>query len=220
MLVVHGSPGSPFASRVIAQLYAKAMEFELRPPGFGTPEWTRLNPLAKMPVLEHDGFILPESAVIAEYLEDAFPDPSLLPEGAQGRACARLITRTVDLYCFGVNELARASMDPSHKIDEAKVRAELARGLGALEAFVGEDGFAVGDRLSTADCAVIGWFFYARMVLEREGMMDSYPRLKRYTQALTRHELTERVWAEMDESFRRFLARFQAAGRGEAMRST
>lgn len=114
----------------------------------------------------------------------------------------------MDLYCFGVNELARVSMDPSHRIDEAKVRGEVARGLDALDAFVGDEGFAVGARLSTADCAVIGWLFYARMVLEPQGMLDTRPRLKRYIEALAGHALTVRVWAAMDESFRKFVARF------------
>lgn len=59
MLAVYGSPGSPFTARVLAQLQAKDLQFELRPPGFGSAEWTRLNPIGKMPVLEHDGFVLP-----------------------------------------------------------------------------------------------------------------------------------------------------------------
>jgi glutathione S-transferase len=48
-----------------------------------------LNPVGRVPVLD-DGFPLPESAVILEYLEERFPDPALLPAGPAGRARARL----------------------------------------------------------------------------------------------------------------------------------
>ena len=48
-----------------------------------------LNPLGKVPVLD-DGFPLPESAVVLEYLEERFPEPALLPAGTAARAKARL----------------------------------------------------------------------------------------------------------------------------------
>jgi glutathione S-transferase len=48
-----------------------------------------LNPVGKVPVLD-DGFPLPESPVILEYLEERVPAPPLLPADAAGRARARL----------------------------------------------------------------------------------------------------------------------------------
>ena len=209
MIAVYGSPGSPFVARVLMQLQAKGLDYDLRPPAFGTPEWLVLNPIGKMPVLEHDGFVLPESAVIAEYLEEAFPIKALLPEGAQDRARVRLITRTLDLYGFGLLEMARAAMDPSHSFDETKVRADLERGLRALDAFVGEDGFAVSGGLSLADCAVAGWLFYARRLIADQGLLTGHPRLAAYLEALAEQPAVQRVWADMDEAFRKFMARFQ-----------
>lgn len=54
------------------------------------PAYTRLNPKAVVPTLDHDGRILIESNVILEYLEDTFPQVRLRPEDAFERAMMRL----------------------------------------------------------------------------------------------------------------------------------
>jgi glutathione S-transferase len=54
------------------------------------PAWIYdLNRTGKVPILD-DGFVLPESAVIMEYLEERYPSPALLPDGLDARAAARL----------------------------------------------------------------------------------------------------------------------------------
>lgn len=60
------------------------------------PEYLKLNPMAVVPTLVHDGEVLVESTVICEYLEDAFPTPPLRPAGAVDRARMRLWTKAVD----------------------------------------------------------------------------------------------------------------------------
>jgi len=60
------------------------------------PEFLALNPKAVVPVLLHDGFVVPESTVICEYLEDAFPEHPLYPRAARQRALVRQWTKAVD----------------------------------------------------------------------------------------------------------------------------
>jgi glutathione S-transferase len=48
------------------------------------------NPSGKVPVLEEDTLVLPESAVIMEYLEERYPEPALLPADPAARALERL----------------------------------------------------------------------------------------------------------------------------------
>lgn len=60
------------------------------------PAYLKLNPGGYVPTLVHDGQAIPESAVIAEYLEDVFPDPPLAPADPAGRAAMRLWTRRPD----------------------------------------------------------------------------------------------------------------------------
>ena len=63
-----------------------------RPDGFH-----KLNPKGLIPLLVHDGFALPESTLILEYLEEAFPDHlCLTPSTPQERATMRLWMRRID----------------------------------------------------------------------------------------------------------------------------
>src|SRR5271168_580854 len=96
---------SPFPTRVRLILYAKGIPFEIvEPPGFGNSklpkgEYLKLNPLGRVPTLVlDDGRALPESEVICEYLEEAYPEPSLRPADSWGRARARLLARLCDFY--------------------------------------------------------------------------------------------------------------------------
>ena len=80
----------PFCARVRIALAEKGLDYErvdvdLR----NRPAWIYdLNPSGKVPVLD-DGFVLPESAVIMEYLDDAYPENPLLPRDPKARAVAR-----------------------------------------------------------------------------------------------------------------------------------
>jgi glutathione S-transferase len=60
------------------------------------PEFLAVNPKAVVPVLIHDGFVIPESTVICEYIEDAFPANAIYPVTARARAEVRLWTKSVD----------------------------------------------------------------------------------------------------------------------------
>jgi len=80
----------PFCARVRIALAEKGIEYETVEIDLADrPKWIyELNPTGKVPVLD-DGFVLPESAVIMEYLEEAYPAQPLLPADAPSRATAR-----------------------------------------------------------------------------------------------------------------------------------
>jgi glutathione S-transferase len=60
------------------------------------PEYLALNPNGVVPTLRHEGVVLTESTVIGEYLDESFPEPSLLPSDAVGRARARIWCKRFD----------------------------------------------------------------------------------------------------------------------------
>jgi glutathione S-transferase len=60
------------------------------------PDYMRLNPKAVVPTLVHDSHVLVESTAICEYLDEAFPDPPLMPANPVERHAARLWTKAVD----------------------------------------------------------------------------------------------------------------------------
>ncbi len=95
---------SPFPTRVRLVLYVKGIEVEIiEPSGFhtsaeGKGDYLDINPIGRVPTLVlDDGRALPESEVICEYLEDAFPEPRVNPAEPWARAQVRLISRLLRL---------------------------------------------------------------------------------------------------------------------------
>ncbi len=59
------------------------------------------HPFGKVPVLEHDGLRILETAAIARYLNDVLPGPSLIPATPQARARMDMVIGLVDSYGYG-----------------------------------------------------------------------------------------------------------------------
>ena len=76
------------------------------------PDYLALNPKAVVPTLDHDGHVLIESNVIAEYLDDAFPDPPLGPDDALATAKMRLWL--YDSEAIAHPSVNTASYNPRH----------------------------------------------------------------------------------------------------------
>jgi glutathione S-transferase len=62
------------------------------------PAYMKLNPNAVVPTLVHDGEVIIESTVIMHYLNDAFPDPPLMPAAPIERARVNTTTKMMDEY--------------------------------------------------------------------------------------------------------------------------
>ena len=72
------------------------------------PEYLKLNPNGVVPTLIHDGNVLTESTVINEYLDEAFSESPLRPEGAYLRAKLRLWTKREDGVHYAINTMTTA----------------------------------------------------------------------------------------------------------------
>lgn len=101
MLELYHGPVSTASERARLVLEEKGLAWTSHPVdlfsgGQHTPEYRALNRLGQVPTLVHDGFTLRESSVIAEYLDDVFPENSLRPATAKDRARARLWDKTCD----------------------------------------------------------------------------------------------------------------------------
>ena len=88
MITLYDAARCPYCARVRIVLAEKGVAYEpveidLRDRPRGS---TRRTPPASVPVLEEDGWVLPESAVINEYLEERYPEPPLWPDDPGERA--------------------------------------------------------------------------------------------------------------------------------------
>lgn len=84
--------GCPYAQRTRMVLIEKGLEFELVEIDlYNRPPWFKdVSPYGKVPALRHDGRVVYESAIINQYLDEAFPTPPLMPVDAYQRAQARI----------------------------------------------------------------------------------------------------------------------------------
>ena len=95
---VIGSYLSPYVRKVLACLHLKGLAYRIDPivPFYGNDEFARLSPLRRVPVLIDGDVVLADSSVICAYLDERYPDPPLLPQGAALRARARWFEEYAD----------------------------------------------------------------------------------------------------------------------------
>jgi glutathione S-transferase len=222
---------SPFPTRVRLLLYAKGLEVEIiEPPGFHASteakgDYLKINPIGRVPTLVlDDGRALPESEVICEYLEDAFPEPSLRPADPFDRARMRLISRICDFYVvmamvplFNLSGRSRRHWTPEVVTAAAD---KVAEALGFLEEYIGQDGYAVGRALSQADGAVV-----PQLVLAVEWIptlfgtpdpLPALPRLAAYWRAIQADPVAARIIQETRDAIAGVAAQAQAQASGRA----
>jgi glutathione S-transferase len=82
----------PFAQRTRMVLAEKRIEFELHEVDLDNrpANWREISPTGKVPLLRHAGEAIYESAIINQYLDEAFPAHPLMPATPLGRAQARI----------------------------------------------------------------------------------------------------------------------------------
>jgi glutathione S-transferase len=213
---------SPYSARVRMQLYAKGIsdiDFE-RPPGFPGAVWRETSPLGRIPVLElAPGDVIPESDVIAEYIEETHPTPSLLGNTPRETAQIRVLTRLADIYLL--NNMFMLSGQTRRSTRSEAVRDLLAgqviRGVEALEKMIGgEGGYATSGRITLADCALVPALFMIENVLPATDVANPIPdnpKVAAYWTAIQRDPSAAKTLVELHRGLeeRRELIRKAAA---------
>ena len=134
-----------------------------------TEAFLAMNPLGKLPVLEMaDGGFLTESLAIIEYLEEKFPEPSLLGDTPESRALARALERFVELQVFSpVGRAVHATRSPLGLPANPEVAANanaIARaGLKHIDGLLADGReFLGGQRPGVADCTLASALQFGR----------------------------------------------------------
>jgi glutathione S-transferase len=216
---LYSRPLSPYSSIVRALAYLKDLPLKIiaPPPGVPFPEEFRaISPLNRIPVLiTGSGETIVESVVIAEYLEERFPEPALLPADSKDRALVRMFSRIVDLDVLTpVMRLFELHFVPPR--DEAAIAAQFARlhhGLAAVEARMAQGPFALGDTVSFADAWLTPTRFLFNHFREMTGQHDllaAYPKFDAYEQIALQQPALSQVWGEMSDGLTIFLSELEA----------
>jgi glutathione S-transferase len=195
---------SPYSARVRMQIYAKGLtDIVIERPGhFGTPKFREEFPIGRIPVLDIDGDMMPESEVISEYLEEVYPTPSLLGANPRESAHIRTLARIGDIYLMN-NMFMLSGQTYATPRNEGMIgflADQVVRNIKALDRMIGTDGFACCGRLTLADCALVPGLFLVENVLPaagRENPIGAHANVAAYWAAMQRNEHAARTLAEL-----------------------
>jgi len=168
VLTLYDADRCPYCARVRIVLAEKGLEHETVVVDLDDrPAWIyEKNPLGRVPVLEEDAFVLPESAVIMEYLEERYPEPPLWPADPAERAAGRLLVERFDQLSRPYYALRRGDVEARDRLED-----ELAK----LDSVVAGSPFLSGREFGIADAAYLPWILRAETMLDVD--LDQYAAL-------------------------------------------
>ena len=190
MIKLYDFKSSPNCQRVKVVLAEKNLPYEIIPVDLRqqeqkTPEFLKLNPYGKVPVLLDDGTALYESCIINEYLNEKYPSPPLMPADPGKRAKARILTdyglaHLDEPYQKLRVELMKGQAEQKQETIEA-AKNSLRKLLQHLENELGDQPYLAGN-FSLADAALIPRFIR----LEGFGVLPdpALPGLGKYLQRM------------------------------------
>ena len=165
MLKIIGNTVSPYVRKVLVTLTMKGVPFEIDPivPFFGDDDFAKISPLRRIPVLIDGDVTLNDSSVIAQYLEETYPFPSILPASAAARAKARWFeeyadSRLGDVFIwkgFGAVVVAPAIFGAPRDLEAfaRHLETDVVEVMNYLESATPADGFLCGT-FGLADIAI------------------------------------------------------------------
>ncbi|MCB0368155.1 MAG: maleylacetoacetate isomerase [Bdellovibrionales bacterium] len=175
-IILHNYFRSSTSYRVRIALHYKNLEYTYKPVHLlnnggeqHQKSYLELNPMAEVPTLEHKGFYIGQSMAITEYLEEAFPNPPLLPKDIQQRARIRQFCESINSFLHPISNLKvlkyleeKHQYDPSQKIEW--VNHWYQKGLLALETWLKKNSkeYSFGNDITYADCFLVPLVFTAK----------------------------------------------------------
>ena len=186
MITLYDADRCPYCARVRIVLAEKGLEYETVVIDLDDrPAWIyEKNPLGRVPVLEEDTFVLAESAVINEYLEDRYPEPALWPPDPAERALGRMLVFRFDELSRPYYALRRGEEGAGERFDAA---------LAELDGLLELQPFLSGREFGLADVAYVPWILRARDRMDVE--LTPFPALAAWVGRL---EERPSIGAEVD----------------------
>jgi glutathione S-transferase len=179
VITLYDADRCPYCARVRITLAEKRVPYETVAVDLDDrPAWIyEKNPLGKVPVLEEDNFLLPESAVINEYLEERWPEPPLWPADPGERALGRLLVHRFDELSRPYYALRRGEEGARERLDAHLV---------SLAARLERQPFLSGREYGLADVAYVPWILRARERMDVS--LQPFPALLNWVERLCERE--------------------------------
>lgn len=189
-MILHGYFRSTASYRVRIALNLKSIAYDdvfvhLRKGEQRSPEFLALNPQGFLPALDIGEAVLTQSLAICEYLDEQFPEPTLLPGDAIHRAKLRAFSQVIACDIHPVQNLRILARLRNLGMAEDVVSnwaAELiTEGLEACSRLIANESgpYCFGDQVTLADICLVPQMVNAR----RFGAKFDWPRLQEIEEA-------------------------------------
>ncbi len=215
MLKLHGFSISPNHNKVKLALLEKGIEFEevMQRPSQDETFLTR-SPMGKIPVMEVDGKFFAESAVMLEYLENAYPAAPLMPTDPVERAKCREVIQVIELYLSGSSASGRltgAAFFGAPVSDDAKKEAEtlIERGVKAVTRLAKFSPFITGSKFTLADCVAfpqLSTVASVTSIVLGKNMVDGIPGAAEYLKYVSERPAVQKISADQHKAMEIFRA--------------
>lgn len=193
---------STYSQKALLALYEKGIEFTPKLVSLvdekEREKYRELYPVGKIPLLiRDDGRLIPESTIIIEYLEDAFPsDPPLIPKDPEEARRVRFLDRMCDLYLNDpVVSIIFETMKPQDQQNQDlmdKSSHLIGTLYGLINGQLADRQFLAGDTFTMADCAAIPPLYYARSFAE----FSIFENIGAYWERIQEHPSWQRLHKE------------------------
>jgi glutathione S-transferase len=210
--IVHSVAGSPFGRSVLAALEEKGAGYRLAPVAPGTlhsPQHLSRHPFGRVPVLQHDSFMLYETQAILRYLDRVLPSPTLTPADRKRAARMDQVMNVNDWYLFhGV-----ANVIVFHRVvgprvmglepDETAIEAAMPKArivFAELARLLGEQSYFAGETLSLADLLVAPALAFFTMIPEWSDLGAPHANLVAWLERMeARPSMQATTWERVSE---------------------
>ena len=207
--IVYGVPGSPYVRSALLGLEEKNAPYTLARMQFGStkePSHLERHPFGRVPVLEHDGFMLYETQAILRFVDDVFPGERLQPADPYQAARMNQLVGIVDWYfrsqvsaTISFNRLVAPRFGIA--VDEgvvARALPDAERCLHEVDRLRGDAAFLVGPQITIADLMLAPHMAYLAETPEGQAMLPSYPRLSAWLARMAeRPSMMKTTWERL-----------------------
>ncbi|WP_411959018.1 maleylacetoacetate isomerase [Pseudomonas sp. s4] len=182
---LYGYYRSTSSYRVRIALALKGLDYEYVPVNLlraehKEPAFVSKNPQGRVPLLVDNGQEIIQSPAIIEFLEERYPEVSLLSDDAELRARQRGVAALIacDIHPLHNVAVLNRLREMGHEEEAIKnwIAHWISQGLAAVEEMIGDESFCFGQLPSLADVYLNPQLYAA----ERFGVsLEPYPRIRR-----------------------------------------
>ena len=179
-LEVFWGSGSPFAWRVLLTLEVKRLTYQSTLLEFSkgehkAPEFLKLNPRGKVPVLKDDGFVLSESLAIMAYLDKKYPEPPLFGTSPQETGLIWRAILEMESYVVTAGDKLVRPLFFGQGLDTDRIQeaaAAIRRELRRVDTELEGANWLIGKQVSAADVSL---FPLVQMIVRAAGKDAAKP---------------------------------------------